>query len=572
MKSAITKEEIINDFKNILSNYKNKFGNNNITRDFYVENSPLKYKYKSHFSFGELKSIFGIRSNAKCDVYTKEEIVNDYKQSLKKYFNIYGFKNMSRDMYNKFTKIGQKAYKKFFNSYQDLVKENREDDEYVELDKSKKRYVISSIIAGSKNNEQFLNALLRYCMYNNAQLLLIPLKGLFKNSSFNPETMQNWSKYFIKEADFNSNLKLNSLFCSANTNNPLYRVKEIAHKGYSLIVGHYKQRMEVIPTLKTGKIHIAYTTGTVSELEHKDNLSSFLNSETKKIGALVVEIENDKLFHIRNIEWINDNFVDLNKRYYYDRVENANAEAIVAGDLHISGDEDNVALNALKEQIKLVKANKMFIHDLASHNSINHHENENLILSSKNIISLEKEHQYISNWFNEWSKDIKNVKFYVVASNHNDWLYQYLSNRKTWIYDKINTMYANKLCGVALEGKDPFEFAIKKNLNKKIKIEFLKRTDSVKIAGYELSMHGDKCGVSKFTSLKQLKNGVGKLICGHSHSPKILDDSFQVGTNTKIPLPYAYGTVNNWIHANCTVYETGQVQMLMSFNGKWKLD
>lgn len=564
MEKDFTKEEIVSDFKYVLNKFKSIFNNNNITRDYYVRNSAYATRYKRYFKFQDLKEKFNLIKFA-----TKEEVVEDYKESLKKHYDKYGSSVMSRDKFLEFSKL-KRQYERYF-SYHDLTKEYSVEEKLSVLDKSKKRYIISSIVAGAKNNEQFLNAMLRYCMKNNAQLLLVPLKGILKSACFSEEVKENWGKYFIKEADFNSNLKLSNLFANANTNNPLYRIKEFAHKGKSLIIGHCKQRMEVIPTIKTGKVHIAYTTGTVSETEYKENLSSFLNSELKKIGALVVEVVDDKLFHIRNVEWIKDSFVDLDKRYYYDKVENVKAEAIVAGDLHISGDEDKVALQALKEQIKTVKANKMFIHDLASHNSINHHENENLFLSSKNIVTLEQEHKYIANWLNEWSKDIKNVEFFVVASNHNDWLYQYLSNRKTWIYDKINTIYANSLCSVIFEGKDPFEFAIKNLLNPSIKIKFLKRTDSIKIAGYELSMHGDKCGVSKFTSLQALKNGVGKLICGHSHSPKILDGVYQVGTNTKIPLPYAYGTVNNWIHANCVVYETGQVQMLMSFDGKWKL-
>ena len=511
-----------------------------------------------------------------CKKYSTNEMVEDFKNTINKYFIEYGNYNMSRDYFVANSKT-KGRYKTVFKTFGELKKaaefnlEIQTKNIISENEKRGKKYIISSIVAGSKVNKNFLNALLRFCMFNKAQLILAPIKGVNKETTFDREIIENFGKYFATDYTFNSNLKLVNIFATANTNNPLHRIKEFCNKKNSIILGSCKQRMEIIPSLKKDKTHIAYTTGTVSEPEFKQNINGILNDESKKTGALVVEIIDDKFFNIRNVEWIDDSFVDLNRRYFYDRIEKTQAEAIVAGDLHISGDEDNIALGALKEQIKFLGAKKIIVHDIASHNSINHHEKNNLVCSSLNVISLEEEHKYISNWLNNWVKDLKDVEIISVESNHNEWLKQYLSDRNTWIYDRMNTHYANSLFGELLDKKDPLEIAIRKNLDLNVKIKFLKRTDTYKIGGYELSMHGDKCsGIGKAT-LKQLKNSVGNLVCGHSHSPKIYDGSYQVGTNTKIPLNYAEGTANNWIHANCSIYNTGHAQMLMSFNGKWRL-
>lgn len=498
----------------------------------------------------------------------KEKIIQDFCEVLNTFFNETGSLEITRDYFIKKSKFKRK-YEKYFTFSELKQKYSKIKD--IPLT-NKKRFIISSIVANSKNDNNFLNALLRYCLENNAQLLLVPIKGVNKEFNFDKEVIEAWGKYFVKNIDFNSNLRLINAGITANNRNPLYRLKELGHKGYSVIVGACKQRMEIIPSLKTGKTHLIYSTGTVSYPNYKDNITGYLNEENNKLGALVVEVIDDTFFNIRNVQWVNNSFVDLNKRYYFEKVEPVSAAAIVAGDLHISGDEDPEALKILKEQIKFLKTKKLFIHDLASHNSINHHESENSILSARNILTLEEEHKYISNWLKKWTKDIKEVELICVASNHNDWLYQYLANRKTWLYDKINTKYASSLYSIALEGKDPFEYAIKKMIEPDLKIKFLKRSDSYKIGGYELSMHGDKCNGMNKASLKQLEESVGRLICGHSHTPKILDNSYQVGTNTKIPLPYTKGTANNWVHCNASIYDSGHVQLIMSFNGKWKIN
>ena len=321
----------------------------------------------------------------------KQQIVEDFKNILNKFYQETGSKEITRKYFLKHSKF-QRKYEKFYTFLSLKKQANIENDKI--LLKTKK-YIVSSIVAGAKNNEHFLNAMLRYCLKNKAQLLLIPLRGANKELEFDKHVIKNWGKYFISNYDFNSNLKLINTGITANNRNPLYRLKELGHKGYSVIVGACKQRMEIIPSLKTGKTHLVYSTGTVSYPQYKNNITGFLNNQNKKIGGLIVEIIDDKFFNIRNIEWIKDNFIDLNQQYYFNKVKNIEAEAIVAGDLHISGDEDKEALKILKEQIKFLRAKKLFIHDLASHNSINHHESSDLIKTAHNKWSLQEEHKSI---------------------------------------------------------------------------------------------------------------------------------------------------------------------------------
>lgn len=497
----------------------------------------------------------------------KDQILKEFKEIQNKYFESTGSYNISRAYYLKNTKFGYR-YQKYF-----LFNEMKENSKIKNKPKKFKfkKYIISSIVPKSKNNKNFINALLRYCMNNNANLLLIPIKGVNKEVLFDDETIKEYGKYFINDFKFNSNLKLINTNITAN-NNPINRMKKVVHKDYSLIIPSTRQRMEIIPSMKTNKVHLLYSTGTVSIPEYNRNITGFINQENNKLGALIVEVIDDKLYNIRNINWINDCFIDLDKAYYFDKVKSVKSEAIVAGDLHIGGDESNIALKALKEQIHLLKPKYLIIHDLASHNSINHHSMHNFISMTQNssdLKTLEEDHKYICNWLNNYSEDILDTSLIVVASNHNEWLNKYLGNRNTWIHDNFNVKYANYLVSLALEGLNPFEMAIRRLLNKKIKIKFLTRKDSFKIAGYELACHGDIGNGGAQGALSSLEQSLGKCIIGHSHTPKIGDIGYQVGTNSKLDLRYTSGSGNSWVHANCSVYNTGHVQMLMSFDGKW---
>lgn len=496
----------------------------------------------------------------------EKTLLEECESIRQKFYDETGKDSLTRSFYLKHSKYGYK-YQNYFD-FNEM--KNKTHIKIRENNFNTKKFVVSSIVPRAKNNDRFINALLRYCMVNKASLLLVPIKGVNKEMIFDDEVIQQYGKYFVGDFEFNSNLKILNTNVTAN-NNPINRLKKVVHKDYSFIIPSTRQRMEIIPSMKTSKIHLLYSTGTVSIPDYKTNITGYLNKENNKVGALVVEVKNDKLFNIRNINWVKDCFVDLDKAYYFDKVEKVKAKALVGGDLHLGGDESEFALKEMKNQVKLLKPDYLVIHDLASHNSINHHSYHNFISMTKlnpKCKTLEDEHKYIAKWINDYTSDLGGLELIIVASNHNEWLNKYLGNRMTWINDNFNVKYANYLVGLALEGLNPFEIAIRRLLNKKVKIKFLTRKESFKIAGYELSCHGDIGNGGAAGSLNSLEQSVGKCIIGHSHTPKIGDIGYQVGTNSKLDLNYTSGSGNSWVHANCSIYNTGHVQMLMCFDTK----
>lgn len=499
---------------------------------------------------------------------TKQDVINDFKKVLQDFQLKHGTNEISRDQYRHISKYGS-SYERFM-SFTELKQTFS-----VDLPTKvfhKKRFIISTILPNSKVNTNFISAMELYCKTNNAELILVPIRGVRNEVLFNEQDAKLYGKYFCTESIFNSNLRLVNTGITANNKNPIQSIKELGHKNYSVIAGSTKQCMELIPSIHKDKVHLVYLTGTCSDIIYKKNVTGHINSENNTMGALVVEIQDDKIFYIRNVEWINGYFVDLNKAYYPNKVEKIEAEAIVAGDFHLSGDEDTKALDLLKQEIKFLKAKKLFIHDFCSHNTINHHEQDNWVKMAKmmkKFINLEAEHDYTAKVFNDWSEDLKHLDFYIVKSNHDRWLSRYIGNRNLWIHDNSNALYAHTLCGYALMNMDPFELTMRHKIRRDIKIHFI-QDKSFKIAGIELGLHGDIGNNGGMSSLRSLELSAGKCVVGHSHTPRILFKGFQVGTCTKLDLGYNVGG-SSWWNGNVSIYKDGHRQMLLGVDYKIKL-
>ena len=499
---------------------------------------------------------------------TEQDVIREYKNLLNDFLLTTGSNKITRDYYRKHSKYGS-AYQQLFGTFDNLKKTFSVD--LPERKITKRVVVLSSILPNTEIDSDFVEAMELYCRQNNGQLLLVPIRGIKNETIFNKDIMLRYGKYFCTEATFNENLKLVNTGITANNKNPLVSIKELGHKEYSTIVASTKQCMEMIPSINKGKTHLIYLTGTCSKPIYNKNITGTINANNNKIGGLVVEIENDRIFYIRNIEWINGYFVDLNKAYYKDHIENIEAEAIVAGDFHLSGDEDDKALELLQLECDLLHPKHFIIHDFCSHNTINHHEQDNWIKMTKlmqKFHSLQDEHKYTAQKFNEFAKNLKYIEFVVVKSNHDRWLHKYLGNRTLWIRDNCNAFYAHTLCGYALQGLDPFEVTMRNFLDSDIKIKFLQNGETYRIADTELSLHGDIGNNGGPATLRSIELSAGKCIIGHSHQPRMGFYGIQVGTNTRMDLSYNATGGSSWHNGNAVLYKDSHKQLLLGVNYK----
>ena len=145
---------------------------------------------------------------------------------------------------------------------------------------------------------------------------------------------------------------------------------------------------------------------------------------------MIVEIEDEKRFYIRPVQFIKDGFVDLGIKYFPNGTKTVSCEAAILGDLHIP-EQDPVFTNAAIDQVNFLKSKSVFIHDLLSINSVNHHNlHEYLARAKMPFTSLEDELKTCKKLVRQYVDRISGKsKIYVVASNHdNAFIVKWLNN------------------------------------------------------------------------------------------------------------------------------------------------
>lgn len=473
----------------------------------------------------------------------KDIITNDFLEVNKKFIKEKPNKTITRNYYRKYkdSKITDSLIEEYFGSFTELKKCNiveekkvlREDIDVVKTNKKvNKRYVVSSIITGAKVNEKFYESLVTYCNHNNSELILLVMRGINNKDSFSEEDYNKYSKHFVTEFTFNKNLVAMDFMLSPQMILPLTGLNRFGGKDKSVIVAHTKQMLNSIARKKDDFPHLVVSTGTVCEPNYRNTRQGRLASQDNSLSALIVEVESNEIFHIRQIQFDGKGFYDITNcvKFYEpnNKIKNDSAEAIVY-EPHI-GQENKDAVKFTKDLLKIAKSNKVFIHDSFDGRSCNPHENKNIKakhLRPEHQKTLQQELNYFASYLLEWEQEFKNIKFYHVYSNHNLFLNRYLESGN-FVFDSFNARTGAELFIDLLDNKNPLESYIKKNFNIK-RNYFLKEDESFLLKGCEMNTHGHKGSNGSRGSVKNIELTLNNAFIGHTHSPTIHRNTFQVG-------------------------------------------
>ena len=429
----------------------------------------------------------------------------------------------------------------------------------------KKRYIVSSVVEGAPICLDFLKAMEFFAQKNKAELVLLWMRGVYKNDHFSMSDFAKIRNYLASEYRFNSKLLAKAFLIHPAQKYPTTGLEEYAQDNDSLICASTKQSLTVVPRPRGKVPHGIYTTGTISFPNYSKTRVGCIATQDNKLGALVVEIPDSKNFFIRQVQWINGAFVDLGKKYTKHDIKSAKCEAMVLGDLHLT-EEDPKALLATYSQFKKLCPRNIFIHDVLSNNSINHHERTNYVnraILPEAFNTLEKELAYGKTKLNEIREKLPSTtNIYIVPSNHDDFIAKFC-NDGDFIKDPANSIMGAK-CFICLAKKEnPLEVFL--NVPG---VTFLKKGSSLKIEGWECAEHGHLGINGARGTARSYTKSHGRAFIGHSHTPKIVSSVWQVGTLSKLTLPYTSGA-SSWMHANGVIYEGGHAQMLIFVGEKW---
>ena len=432
-----------------------------------------------------------------------------------------------------------------------------------EFSEKANKVVITYVNDGTTVNEGFLNTLLNYCKHNKAELGVLWGKSEKKNRTFDEYTYSLLAPYLATKFTFKKDPTCiaQDFLIPVTQKNPLLNLDKFSTDIKTIIVGSNKQYLKILPYKQYTTYRIACSTGGLSEVDYKDTVAGHIDAKYHKFGAILLEWNEEyNRYIVRNLIYNKECIHDLNKVYYEKSVKQLNSiPAMVLGDLHFP-DEDTIALNKTSNLIEKLKPEYVMLHDLASWNSISHHEATQYLSQVKNqteeTTDLKTELKAVLTRLYKFAEAFPKVKFKIVNSNHDCFIEKWLEKGE-FVKDRKNSIIGAKLFIKYAEGNNIFKDVLPEN------VEMLTRNTNFEVNGYTLSEHGD-CGISGASGSA---NGFNKTfencIVGHTHSPCLIEKTVYVGTLSKLILCYNQKGMTVWVHGNAIIHDNGTAQIIL---------
>jgi len=459
------------------------------------------------------------------------------------------------------------------------------DPEWIEQKTKAKRYVITSAQSNTPIDKIFLHSILSYCEFNNAELIIIPIR--YKNPTSQHENNVNHVypseiEKFLCENNvrLHACLKvLGSLKIAATAEHPLTGLAPIT-KGDSIIVGHNQVQSMTLPVQADDMPVIMMTTGTVSAKNYSVSKQGYKAEFNHSASAVVIELDDD-IFHLRHLNFDGAGFYDLDHYYIESKVvDNNKIHALITGDEHAIFACEYVkdATYGVNGICDVLHPEYVVRHDVLDCHSISHHHKRDFLtrfkkgVKKQNLIEneLNLTIDYIVDTTPEGSTNI------IISSNHNDhlrrWLNECDTDKEPWNAKIYHFLMYEMLTAIEADPEEipnPFELWATDQLNDYIKTIFLKRTQSFKMFDIEIAAHGDIGANGSRGSRDSFANLPSKCIIGHSHSPGIEKGVYQVGTSSKLKLEYNDGP-SSWLNTHAIIYPNGKRQLINIIKGKWR--
>lgn len=441
--------------------------------------------------------------------------------------------------------------------------------------KNCKTFVIQTVVAGGPVHEELAGAVKTFLKAKKGMHLIIPADYALQN--LDPDLMADPSINIVfRTLHLNSNLCVDPIKIDPKQVDPVLGLSDLAH-AETVIIGSPKQRRVSVSNSNKKLSRMIQATGALTKPNYvprsgiprrKDTLAQ----RQHRMGGVIVEIVDNKLYHFRHFEMCKDgSFNDLFFNYSEDGVKFAGCEAIVQGDKHV-GDTDPAVNAAVDEMCKIGKPRYRMEHDFFNGRSVNPHGEDDLIeraqLALKGELNLERE-------LKECAEEIKRVRklnsartHVIVESNHNEWIMRYLKKGK---FTDENRLIATKLQAAVIEGKQPFAAAMEMfGILPGPDLLFLEIDDDFIVEGVALGNHGHLgANGKKNPGAKGMYKAYGKCSFGHGHHGEIWHDAHMVGTSTHMKLSYNKGA-SSWDNSQEIVYAGGTRQLVNVIKGKWR--
>lgn len=459
-----------------------------------------------------------------------------------------------------------------------------------------KRFVVTTAVTGCDIHKPALEAVKNYCKRKNAKLLVLPCSDPASRrgrSKWQLDSHIDKNSVVFRDLNLNNKFFLSTIKLSAKHINPLTGLSRIGQMNGSFCYASPKQSLEYVACSASKKIPRALmTTGAITKAQYNSDLymsgrTAYIAEHDHKLGAIVVEIKDDKQFYFRTIEFEakNGSFYDIDCKYYADgsiykyNGKDHTADLFQFGDYHV-GDTDPMAKAVGKAVCDRIRPKYITVEDFFNGHSINHHEMGKLLSEAKKVelgyhdldVELKAnadELQEIMNWKNHGQLIVK-------YGNHEDFLYRYLNNGN-FTKDKVNFKRAVNVADAILnyDWRNPFEYCMREvfELGDTDKIKFLQdEDDSFVVNGIENGVHGHLGpNGTRGGSLPAMEKSYGSVNIGHTHTAGIWRNVFRVGTTSYLKVSYNKGP-GSWTQTHLIQHPNGSRQLINCINGEYCID
>lgn len=450
-----------------------------------------------------------------------------------------------------------------------------------------KRYVVTSAQNATPVHNGF-HTLLQYCEHNNAELVIIPLR--YKNPTSIWTQKQEKNDWFAKEVtpylcdsrfQINKNLVvLGDVKTQPTAVDPLSGFDSIS-RDQSAIFGHTTIALKTVPVVTGSYPKIICTTGAITQRNYTDTKTGKKGEFNHAIGATVIDVKDDHVFHMRQINITNDGrFVDLLQYWKPDGLHDPARPAAVLADWHDWANDPLVELATFtgKKSIKRKLNPWCFVwHDALDFYSRNHHHNGNPFINlAKHLAGADNVRHEVERLFEKierLSGDVMNIFPY---SNHPDALRRWIAqadwkadprNAEFYLETALAMVKSTAMAGHKSTTVDPFAYWGKKLLQNPGRFKFLKPDESCDINGIKVDMHGHLGPNGSRGSAKAFAKLGVKTITGHAHGPFILQGAYGVGTSSVYDQEYVAGP-SSWLQTHCLIYpDTGKRTLINIIKG-----
>ncbi len=434
-----------------------------------------------------------------------------------------------------------------------------------------------------------LKTLQVYCDHNDAQLVVVPIRYKNPTSQWGQrEQDDDWwhddvmPYLYSSRAALNENLiLLGDIRTQPTAVLPLTGFEAITG-ACSGILAHPKVQLKSVATPNHKLPKLMTTTGACTVENYTDTVAGKKGDFHHSFGAVVVEIEND-VFYLRQLSACkNGSFIDKDKKYTPQGVEQAPpAAALIFGDTHAAFADEQVAhanFEGPQSMAAVLNPRRFVWHDVFDNYTRNHHDQKNPFIAlakhRAQMSCVRAEVELTCEYVNRYGAGRENV---IVPSNHNEGLSRWIketdwrgdpANMEFYLETALAMVQQTEMTESGASTVDPFSHWAAQLLT--VPYKLLLRDEAYAAMGIELGMHGDIGPNGARGSIKNLRRIGVKSVIGHSHSPGIEEGCFQVGTNSKLKVQYNRGP-SSWLHTNCVVYANGKRSLLHVIDGRWKI-